>query len=136
MKSRRKIGLILLIVGLIFIVAGLLYGVILNWSSRMYGWVFAIYAGVFLMIIGLVVLAYSNKRTKTTKKVENSKKIVDYLKTEISGVTRLGISSVLQIDQTKLKKSLDYLERLGVIEKKKVSAEEILFFYKEDHEED
>ena len=62
--------------------------------------------------------------------MENSKKVVDYLKIDNSGITQLRLSSVLQIDHKAIEKCLNYLEWLGVIEKKKVSAEETLFFYK------
>ncbi|MHA2036232.1 MAG: hypothetical protein ACW98X_07350 [Promethearchaeota archaeon] len=132
LSIRRKIGVILLIVGLIFTIVGALYAGILNWSSSMYGWVLIIYAGVFLMILGLLVLAFSRKRKKTTKKVEISRKIVEFLKTDNSGITQLGLASELQIDHTKIKKSIDHLERLGVIEKKETSVGETLFFYRED----
>ena len=64
--------------------------------------------------------------------MEESKKIIDYLKIDNSGITKLRLASVLQMDLKIINKCLHYLEWLGLIEKKKVSAEETLFFYKEE----
>ena len=62
--------------------------------------------------------------------MEESKKIIDYLKIDNSGITKLRLASVLQKDLKIINKCLHYLEWLGLIEKKKVLAEETLFFYK------
>ncbi len=52
--------------------------------------------------------------------MEESKKIIDYLKKDNSGITKLRLASVLQVDLKIINKRLHYLECLGVIEKKKV----------------
>ena len=94
----------------------------------------------FVIIVGGILgilewyrpaLSKISKISKSKKiKIENSKKIIDYLKIDNSGITQLRLSSVLQLDHKTIKKCLNYLEWLGVIEKKKVLAEETLFFYK------
>ena len=69
--------------------------------------------------------------------MEESKKIIDYLKKDNSGITKLRLASVLQVDLKIINKSLHYLEWLGVIEKKKVlPLTETLFFYKKENEKD
>ena len=136
MEIRRKIGLLLLIVGLICIITGLLYGVIFNWSSSMYGWVLAIDAGIIPMIIGLVCLGLSTRSKIKEEVIENSRIIVDFLKKDNSGITQHRLALVLQIEPTIIKKSLDHLKWLGVVEEKKATAEKTLFFYKKDHKED
>ncbi len=68
--------------------------------------------------------------------IENSIEIVKVLKKDNSGSTVLRLGSVLQIDPITVEKSLDHLERLGVIEKRQVSAEETIFFYKKADEAD
>jgi len=93
-----------------------------------------IYIPTFLIIVGgmLGITPKSSKGPTPSKKkiIENSKKVVDYLKIDNSGITQLRLSSILQIDTEAIEKCLNYLVWLGVIEKKKVSAEETLFFYK------
>jgi len=93
-----------------------------------------IYIPTFLIIVGgiLGITPKSSKGPTPSKKkiIENSKKVVDYLKIDNSGITQLRLSSILQIDTEAIEKCLSYLVWLGVIEKKKVSAEETLFFYK------
>ena len=97
-----------------------------------------IFFPTFLIIVGgiLGITPKSSKDPTPSKKkiTENSKKVVDYLKIDNSGITQLRLSSILQIDTEAIEKCLSYLVWLGVIEKKKVSAEETLFFYKKEDE--
>ena len=81
---------------------------------------------------GIYIYDRSRRKHRVEKIKEDSKNIVDYLKTDNSGITQLRLASVLQIDRTKIKKCFNHLEWLGVVEKKKVSAEETLFFYKKE----
>jgi len=60
---------------------------------------------------------------------EKSKKILNYLKNYELGVTQLKLSSTLQIHPKTVKKYLLYLEEIGMVEKKKVSAKKTLYFY-------
>ncbi|MHA2039192.1 MAG: hypothetical protein ACW98X_22425 [Promethearchaeota archaeon] len=98
-----------------------------------------IFLGVMPIIRGVILLRRARnliprkrKRRLPKNEIETSRRIVDYLRTDDSGITQFRLSSVLQVDHIKLEKSLKHLERLGVIEKKKDSAEEVLLFYKKD----
>ena len=59
-----------------------------------------------------------------------SKKILNYLKENDIGITQLGLASKLQMHPKTIKKYLSNLEEFGLIEKKKVSSKEILYFSK------
>ena len=61
---------------------------------------------------------------------EKSKKILKYLKENDLGITQLGLASKLQMHPKTIKKYLSNLEEFGLIEKKKVSPKEILYFSK------
>ena len=158
MRKTSVIGTILVILGvLITAVSSIIYNAYRVWqphytaaegSLRTLSQYFIILGGFIIFlgvicsyrsIVGLIggILAKRNQRRLRKRKkelMESSKKIVEYLKTDNSGSTPLRLASVLQVDHIKIEKSLNHLERLGVIEKKKVSAEEILFFYKTDDE--
>jgi hypothetical protein len=101
-----------------------------------FGTIITIIGSIVGLIGGYIKIPIPRKipiPSKSKKKlIENSKNVVDYLKTEKSGITQLELASILQIDHTKIEKSLNYLEKLGVIQKKIISAEETLFFYRED----
>ncbi|MFX1400631.1 MAG: hypothetical protein ACFE8V_05215 [Promethearchaeota archaeon] len=142
-KFKRK-----LIFGIIYIGIGIaltLIGYYFLWINKpYYSWdpllaigLWLISGILFIAGVGLLVRSASIKRMKhQVKKIgEDNKKIVDYLKTENSGVTQFKLGSVLHIDGKTMKKCLKHLEWLGLVEKKKVSAEETLFFYKEGQEE-
>jgi len=151
-KNRRiiyyKRGLIVLILGLMILIIEISVDVLM-YSGHFFfprpgaptvsleGWLFiwgiviaviVMLGGLFMVLKKLWYLKISTPSKK--KKMEESKKIVDYLKIDNSGITQLRLSSVLQMDLKIINKCLHYLEWLGVIEKKKVSAEETLFFYK------
>jgi predicted transcriptional regulator len=72
------------------------------------------------------------KKLYFTTITEKSKKILDYLKEDDLGITQLGLASKLQMHPTTIKKYLSSLEKFGLIEKKKVSPKEILYFSKVD----
>jgi len=122
----RLIHYILLFMGIILFLGGFImlsFGNIIS--------VPLIILAIFFTCLGISIPKSSKGPTPSKKKIiENSKKVVDYLKIDNSGITQLRLSSVLQMDTEAIKKCLNYLEWLGVIEKKKVSAEETLFFYK------
>jgi len=122
----RLIHYILLFMGIILFLGGFImlsFGNIIS--------VPLIILAIFFICLGISIPKSSKGPTPSKKKIiENSKKVVDYLKIDNSGITQLRLSSVLQMDTEAIKKCLNYLEWLGVIEKKKVSAEETLFFYK------
>ena len=58
---------------------------------------------------------------------EESKKIFNYLKMDESGITQLRLASVLKMHPKTIKKYLNYLEELDLVEKKKVSTKDILY---------
>lgn len=134
----RGIGIGMLFVGLICLIGGIAYWTFLDWTNSLasIGAFYWIIIGVILVVIGFmqiwVFIPRKRKRKIPRNIIETSKRIVDYLKTDDSGITQFRLSSVLQVDHTKIEKSLKHLERLGVIEKKKGSAEEVLLFYKKD----
>ncbi|MFX1588167.1 MAG: hypothetical protein ACFFC1_08430 [Promethearchaeota archaeon] len=155
LPTKRSLGIFLVILGIVIFLLGVIYYAIpgpytyfdsykyistKDQISKYFTLLGCLGGGILLLIIGLVlwVRSASIKRIKhRVKKIgEDSKKIVHYLKADNSGITRLKLASVLQIDRTKMKKCLNHLEWLGVVEKKKVSAEETLLFYKKYHEED
>ena len=72
------------------------------------------------------------KKLYFTTIIEKSKKILDYLKEDDLGITQLGLASKLQIHPKTIKKYLSNLEEFGLIEKKKVSPKEMLYFSKVD----
>ncbi len=122
----RLIHYILLFMGIILFLGGY---IMWSFSNRIS--IPLIILGIFFTCLGISIPKSSKGPTPSKKKImENSKKVVDYLKIDNSGITQLRLSSVLQIDHKAIEKCLNYLEWLGVIEKKKVSAEETLFFYK------
>ena len=142
-RFKRKLifGIIYFGIGIALILWGtFLWNTLPYWSfDRL--WILLLWGlgGIlFIAAVGLCLRSASlRKKMHRLKEIgQDSKKIVDYLKTDNSGITQLKLASVLQIDDTKMKKCLNHLEWLGVVEKKKVSAEETVFFYKKDHEED
>ena len=155
LHTKRSLGIFLVILGIVILLSGVIYYAIpgpytyfdsykyitiTDQISKYITLLGCLGGSILLLIIGLVlwVRSASIKRIKRrVKKIgEESKKIVDYLKTDNSGITQFKLASVLQIDRTKLKKCLNHLEWLGVVEKKKDSAEEMLLFYKKDQQED
>ena len=149
-----KRGLIVLILGLMILIIEILVDVlmysghfffprpgapIVSLEGGVFIWVIVIavivmLGGLFMVLKNLWYLKISTPSKK--KKMEDSKKIIDYLKIDNSGITKLRLASVLQMDLKIINKCLHYLEWLGLIEKKKVSAEETLFFYKKENEKD
>jgi hypothetical protein len=131
--------LLCLIMGILMALISSLWGIMLVFGSLL-----TIVGSIVGLIGGYIKISTPRKISPSTKSprpskkklIENSKKVIDYLKTDDSGITQLRLASVLQIDPVKIKKSLDHLKWLGVIEEKKVSAEEMLFFYKKDPDED
>ena len=155
LPTKRSLGIFLVILGIVILLSGVIYyaipGPYTYWDSYKYisttdqiskyiTLLGCLGGGILLLIIGLVIWVRSASIKRIERRVkkigEDSKKIVDYLKTNNSGITQLKLASVLQIDRTKMKRCLKHLEWLGVVEKKKVSAEETLLFYKIDQEED
>ncbi len=141
MSKRSIISIIIsLIVGISFLIVGF------DFDSRLTHQFFPypelVYARLFILtgtiiiflavFSGIYIYDRSYRKHRVEKIKEDSKNIVDYLKTDNSGITQLKLASVLQIDRKKIKKCLNHLEWVGVVEKKKVSAEETLFFYKKE----
>jgi predicted transcriptional regulator len=62
---------------------------------------------------------------------EKSRKMLKFLKNYELGITGLKLASILQIHPKTVKKYLIYLEEVGLVEKKKVSAKKTLYFYKD-----
>ncbi|MFX1455532.1 MAG: hypothetical protein ACFFDB_09190 [Promethearchaeota archaeon] len=60
---------------------------------------------------------------------EKSKKMLNFLKNYELGITGLKLASILHFHPKTVKKYLIYLEELGLVEKKKVSAKKTLYFY-------
>lgn len=124
----RLIHYILLFMGIILLLGGYIM-----WSFSNRITIPLIILAIFFTCFGISIPKSSKGPTPSKKKkMEESKKIIDYLKIDNSGITKLRLASVLQMDLKIINKCLHYLEWLGLIEKKKVSAEETLFFYKEE----
>ena len=62
---------------------------------------------------------------------EKSKQILNYLKEDDLGISQIGLASALGHHPRTIKKYLMKLKELGLIEKKKVSERESLYFFKE-----
>ena len=103
-----------------------------SYHYRVFGTFYFIISAIIIFLTvfsGIYIYDRSHRKHRVEKIKEDSKNIVDYLKTDNSGITQLKLASVLQMDRKKIKKCLNHLEWLGVVEKKKVSAEETLFFF-------
>ncbi|MHA2344365.1 MAG: hypothetical protein ACXADW_21110 [Candidatus Hodarchaeales archaeon] len=72
------------------------------------------------------------RKSYLTKIKEKSKKILDYLRKDELGTTQLRLATALQMNPKTIKKYLRLLEEFNLIEKKKVSLKEILYFSKLD----
>ena len=141
MSKRSIISIIIsLIVGISFLIVGFDFDSRLirefnPYPELVYARLFILTGTIIIFLTvfsGIYIYDRSYRKHRVEKIKEDSKNIVDYLKTDNSGITQLKLASVLQIDRKKIKKCLNHLEWLGVVEKKKVSAEETLFFYKKE----
>jgi predicted transcriptional regulator len=71
------------------------------------------------------------KKLYFTTVKEKSKEIFKYLKMDELGITPLRLASVLQMHPKTIKKYLDYFEELDMVEKKKISTRDTLYFIRD-----